>query len=55
MKHIQEKYNIPVVLMTGDRDKKTIQKAEEMGVDDYLTKPFLPLELNEIAHSILDN
>lgn len=55
LKHIQEKYNIPVVLMTGDRDKKTIQKAEEMGVDDYLTKPFLPLELNEIAHSILDN
>lgn len=53
LEHIQEKYNIPVVLMTGDKDKETLQRAEEMGVDDYLTKPILPLQLNEIAHSIL--
>ncbi len=52
---IREKYKIPVVFMTGDRNRETIQRAESMGVDDYLTKPFLPLQLKEIVHSVLGN
>ncbi len=52
--HIQEKYDIPVVFMTGDRNLETLERAAEYGVDDYLTKPFLPLALKEIVHSILN-
>nr|MBQ8252648.1 response regulator [Lachnospiraceae bacterium] len=50
--HIKEKYDIPVVLMTGDKNLETLEKAALYGVDDYLTKPFLPLALKEIMHSI---
>ena len=49
---IREKYQIPVVFMTGDKNIETLQKAAVDGVDDYLTKPFLPLALKEIIHTI---
>jgi len=49
---IKEKHKIPVVFMTGNKNIETIRKAAELGVEDYLTKPFLPLALKEIMHSI---
>lgn len=52
LSHIKKKYDIPVVFMTGDKHIETLEKAAEYGVDDYLTKPFLPLALKEIMHSI---
>lgn len=52
LKLIKEKHNIPVVFMTGDKNLETINKANEYGVEDYLTKPFLPLALKEVLHSI---
>ena len=45
-------YDIPVVFMTGDKNLETLEKAAQYGVDDYLTKPFLPLALKEIMHGI---
>ncbi len=50
---IKESYDIPVVFMTGDKSIETIQKATELGVDDYINKPFLPMSIKEIVHSIL--
>lgn len=50
---IREKYEIPVVFMTGDKNFETIQKANNSGVDDYVTKPFLPQALKEVIHSML--
>lgn len=55
IKNIQEKNNIPVVLMSADRGTDFFLIAEEMGADDYLMKPFPVLQLNEIVHSILEN
>lgn len=52
---IKEKYHIPVVFMTGDKSLETIQRATKLGVDDYINKPFLPLAIKEIVHSILSN
>nr|MBP3597838.1 response regulator [Eubacterium sp.] len=54
LSHIQKKCSTPVVLMTGDKNLETLERAAEYGVDDYLTKPFLPLALKEIMHSISD-
>jgi len=54
LSRIKEKYNIPVVFMTGDKNIETINKATEYGVEDYVTKPFLPLALKEILRSILN-
>ena len=55
LKYIQEKYGIPTVYITSDKNLKTLRQVEALGADDYLTKPFLPMELNEIVHSILEN
>ena len=52
---IKEKYHIPVVLMTGDKTLETINKALESGSDDYITKPYQPLLLKEIIHSLTDD
>lgn len=52
LKRIRENYQIPVVFMTGDKNIETLEKASVYGVDDYLTKPFLPLALKEIIHAI---
>ncbi len=53
IQEIRRKYDMPIVLMTGDRKIETIERATKLGVDDYLTKPFLPLALKEIIHSTL--
>lgn len=50
---IWEKVKIPVVFMTADKKLETIERARKMGVDDYLTKPFLALALKEVVRSIL--
>jgi putative nucleotidyltransferase with HDIG domain len=52
---IKEKYTVPVVLMTGDKNLDTIQKAIALGVEDYVTKPFLPVVLRETVHSIVNS
>lgn len=52
-KRIREKYTIPVVFMTADKDIKTVERASEIKVDDYITKPFLPIALREIVYSML--
>ncbi len=52
--HIREMSPVPVVLMTAEKSIETIQRVTEVGVDDYLTKPFLPIALKEVIHSILN-
>lgn len=52
---IKEKYDVPVIFMTGDRNIETIQKAYEMGIEDYITKPFQPPVLKEVIHSAVNN
>ena len=34
---------------------ETIKKATELGVDDYINKPFMPLAVKEIIHSIFND
>ncbi len=44
---------LPVAFMTANKELETIQRAAALGVEDYLTKPFLPLALKEVLHSLL--
>jgi len=37
--------NIPIIFLTAKTDEKSIEKAYDMGGVDYVTKPFLPKEL----------
>ena len=51
---LREISNAPVVFMTTDKNLDSIKKSAQMGVTDYVTKPFVPLILREIVHSIIN-
>ena len=52
---IREKYSIPVVLMTADKSIETIQRINELGIDDYLTKPLHAFVVKETIHGIVNS
>lgn len=54
LKRIREKYRIPVVLMTSDKTLEISMEFMELGCDDYITKPFLPLLLKETIHTMTE-
>lgn len=45
--------DVPIVFITGDKHFTTIEKANEIGVEDYINKPFMPQIILESLHSIL--
>ena len=53
-RHIKEIRDIPVVFMTATKDLATMEKAREMGVEDYITKPFMPQILLETVYGALN-
>lgn len=46
-------HEIPVILMTGERSSKTLERIRNMEIDDYLTKPLNPTITREAVHGIL--
>lgn len=52
---VRDKYKIPIIFMTEEKDLHAIEKAAVMGVDDYVVKPVLPIALKETIHAILSN
>lgn len=44
-KKIREKYHYPVIMLTAKGEEIDKIKGLTLGADDYITKPFLPLEL----------
>lgn len=42
---IREKYNFPILMLTAKVDDVSKIKGLSIGADDYITKPFNPLEL----------
>ena len=54
LREIRKKYDTPVVLMTADLTLDTSTEFAELGCDDYVTKPFLPLLIKEVVHNMLE-
>lgn len=50
---IRRTSDVPIVFITADKEYDTIQKASDMGIEDYIIKPFMPQIILEIIHSIL--
>lgn len=44
---------IPVAFITATKDYEVIEKARQMAVEDYITKPFLPAVFLETLHGII--
>jgi len=42
---IRQYSNAPVIMVTAKREIEAIQKALDLGADDYVKKPFRPAEL----------
>ena len=55
LSRIRESFNMPVVLMTGDKTLETSTTFAELGCDDYITKPAQPLLIKEIIHNMTEH
>lgn len=53
LKEIREWSNVPIIILTVSDDEKTKVALLESGADDYITKPFGPLELMARIHVAL--
>ncbi len=42
---IRQYSNVPVIMVTAKRETETLQRAIDLGADDYVKKPFRPNEL----------
>jgi two-component system alkaline phosphatase synthesis response regulator PhoP len=45
---------IPIIMLSAKAQASDVQAGLDLGVDDYVTKPFDPLELLERVGAILD-
>jgi len=54
LKIIREKLTTPVVLMTSDKTLVSSAEFAELGYDEYITKPFLPLLIKEVIHNMTE-
>lgn len=50
---IKKNKNIPVIMLTALNDEASIVTGFELGADDYVTKPFKPMELVSRIKNIL--
>ena len=53
MVKIREESNVPVILLTAKSEDRDIVLGLNVGADDYITKPFNPLEVTARVHSQL--
>jgi DNA-binding response OmpR family regulator len=53
-RHIRAESQVPIVILTARVDEESRRVAVEMGVNDYITKPFSPKELVSRVNSILE-
>lgn len=50
---IKHKRDIPVIFLTAMNDEASIVTAFDLGADDYITKPFKPMELISRVKNVL--
>lgn len=50
---LQKISTIPIVFLTGDPSRENMQRAYDMGVVDYLVKPYNNYAIKEVLHSLL--
>jgi len=45
--------DIPFIMATGQGEKKKVQKAKDAGANNFVTKPFSPMDLKQVVESTL--
>ncbi len=46
-------HDLPVILLSAKAQKSEVQQGLDMGADDYITKPFDPLELIDRLNAVM--
>ena len=46
---------IPIIVLSGIGEEATVMEAFDLGADDFLTKPFNPVELGVRVKRLLKN
>lgn len=46
--------DIPVIMLTGAESKKSVMEGIELGICDYILKPFVPSDLLERVQRVLE-
>ena len=54
IKENEEWAQIPVIFLTADSDPSTEVKCLELGADDFIAKPFVPMVMNSRISRILE-
>jgi len=52
-KVIKENWNIPVIALTGETSDEHERRCDEIGFDDYTTKPLKRPQLKELLHTYI--
>ncbi len=52
-KKIKERYNVPTIMLSARGEEYDILAGFDLGIDDYMTKPFSPKELMARINAVL--
>lgn len=52
-KSLKERYQLPVIFLTATDDETSVVMGLDMGADDYIIKPFRPMEMISRIKSVL--
>jgi len=52
---MEDRADIPIIMLTAMEDKQSVMKGIEMGVCDYILKPFAPDDLLERVQRVLEH
>lgn len=51
---MEDRADIPVIMLTGVEDKKSVMEGIKLGIRDYILKPFFPEDLLERIQRVLE-
>ena len=52
---MEDRADIPVIMLTGMEDKKFVMEGIKLGICDYILKPFFPEDLLERIQRVLES
>lgn len=55
IRDMEDRADIPVIMLTGVEDKKSVMEGIKLGICDYILKPFFPEDLLERVQRVLES
>lgn len=54
IRSMEDRADIPIIMLTAVEDKQSVMKGIELGICDYVLKPFAPDDLLECVQRVLE-